>query len=59
MMEGEADRLPPEHRERLEQACDNFNSFIEAVSQMELGNNIAFYIGQGNVRGREIGRAHV
>lgn len=55
IMADEADRLPPEHRERLAKACDNFNSFMEAVSQMELGNNIAFYIGQGNVRGRVMG----
>lgn len=47
--------LPPEEYQRIEKACDSFRSFIDAVSAMELGNNIAFYIGQGNVRGRVMG----
>ena len=39
----------------MEKACDSYTSFIDYVSHMELGNNMAFYIGQGNVRGRVMG----
>lgn len=41
--------------EELTRICDNYQSFMDHVSKMELGNNIAFYIGQGSVRGRVMG----
>ena len=49
------DFLSPAEYEKLNQACDSFTSFIDQVSQLPLGTNMAFYIGQGSVRGRVMG----
>ena len=54
-MQEEKEILLPEKFAEVEKACDSYTSFIDYVSHMELGNNIAFYIGQGNVRGRVMG----
>lgn len=54
-LQEEKEILPPEKFAEVEKACDSYTSFIDYVSHMELGNNMAFYIGQGNVRGRVMG----
>lgn len=44
--------VTPGKWEELMAVCDNCESFMHHVAGMELGTNMAFYIGQSNIRGR-------
>ena len=39
----------------IECACDSFGAFLEAAEKVEMGPNMAFFAGQGNIRGRVMG----
>lgn len=47
--------LSKEDFEKMKAVTDSFESFMGYVSQRKYGNNIALYVGQGNVRGRVMG----
>lgn len=55
LFEGVRQKYGPEKVRELEEKCATFGSFMEAVSQMELGTNMAFYASQGNIRGAVMG----
>lgn len=45
----------PARFSEIERACDSFDAFLKAVEKEELGPNMAFFAGQGNIRGRVMG----
>ena len=47
--------LSQEECRKWDAICDSIPSFLNHVSQMELGTNMAFFIPQGNIRGRVMG----
>ncbi len=47
--------LSQEECQKWDAICDSIPSFLDHVSQMELGANMAFFIPQGNIRGRVMG----
>lgn len=44
----------PEYQE-LFAACDNYHAFMEHARKQKIGTNLAFYAGQGAIRGRVMG----
>jgi N-acyl-D-amino-acid deacylase len=45
----------PERFREIERACDSFGAFLDAVEKQPIGPNMAFCVGQGNIRGRVMG----
>ncbi|MBQ1250461.1 MAG: D-aminoacylase, partial [Clostridia bacterium] len=55
LYEGIRQRFGDEKVREMEEKCSSYASFMEAVEQMELGTNYAFYASQGNIRGAVMG----
>ncbi len=55
LFEGVRQQYGEEKVRELEQKCSSFAAFMEAVQQLDLGVNIAFYASQGNIRGAVMG----
>ncbi len=54
--EGSLARIPAhiseERKQEIIAACDNYKSFMEFADKQKFGANLAFFAGQGNIRGR-------
>lgn len=50
-------KLPKEKLDELITICDNYKSFMDYTSKLELGTNIALFAGHGAIRGKVMGFA--